>query len=197
MHGHHHLPPLSWRYSSRALAGLPSQQAPLHGDRSRHLRPQRHHPTAHVHHHAIFRPHKEPQQARLHLLRQTIGLRLLQEPGHNASGPAAAAAPGQTHRGVGIASDRRDGGAGVGGGVKRVGGGRGLWGGGSEAHISRQGEVESWCHQNSALWTVCEVRCVDGFEERFGGSGSSPRSYTLRCRRMMFFFLFLSVFNSV
>jgi len=135
MHSHHHLPPLSGCYSSRALVGLPSPQAPLHGHRSRHLRPERHHPTAHVDHHAVYRPHKEPQQTCLHLLRQVIRLRGLQEPGHNAAGSAAAASPGQTHRCVGVAGDRRDGGTGVGGGVKRVGGGRGLWGGGSETDI--------------------------------------------------------------
>ncbi|KHN16399.1 hypothetical protein glysoja_033803 [Glycine soja] len=101
----------------------------------RRLRPKHHHPTADVDHRAVLRPHKEPEQACLHLLRQVLRLCLVQEPGHNAAGSAATPVPGEAQLGFGVPGDRRHAAPGVGGGFERVGDGRGLWGGGSEADI--------------------------------------------------------------
>ena len=154
MHRYHHLPPLSRRHSPSPLAGLPSPQAALHSNRRRRLRPKHHHPTADVDHRAVLRPHKEPEQACLHLLRQVLRLCLVQEPGHNAAGSAATPVPGEAQLGFGVPGDRRHAAPGVGGGFERVGDGRGLWGGGSEADISGQSAVEGWGHQNCALWAL-------------------------------------------
>lgn len=105
------------------MAGVSSPGTTVHGDGRRHLRPQHHIPSTHLHQHAVHHRHAEPQQASLHILRQAFGVRVVPEPGHHAAGHAAASVPPEAQHCGAVAGAGWRGGASVVGGGKWVGDG--------------------------------------------------------------------------